>query len=245
MKFYLGTHKPAFIGRTEVPLFVSHRALAPYKTYHRATGPWALDSGGFTELSTYGEWRTSPEEYVAAIENYTRQIGEPDWVAPQDSMCEPMILAKTGLRVEDHQISTIENFLKLRALNPPAHVIPVLQGWELIDYLRHVRMYLEAGVALHDEELVGVGTVCRRQGTKEARKIFKALYAMKIKTHGFGIKVTGLREYGHLLASADSMSWSYAARRRQLKLPECSHPRCNNCLKWALKWREQEVGFLD
>jgi hypothetical protein len=25
---------------------------------------WALDSGGFSELSLYGGWRTTPEEYV-------------------------------------------------------------------------------------------------------------------------------------------------------------------------------------
>ena len=32
------------------------------KTLPRARGRWALDSGGFSELSLYGEWRTSARD---------------------------------------------------------------------------------------------------------------------------------------------------------------------------------------
>jgi hypothetical protein len=31
--------------------------------------------------------------------------------------------------------------------------------------------------------------------------------------HGFGVKLTGLESFGDELLSADSMAWSYAARR--------------------------------
>lgn len=37
------------------------------------------------------------------------------------------------------------------------------------------------------------------------------------------------------LVSADSLAWSYAARR-QPPLPDCPHARCNNCIDWASQW---------
>ncbi|MGQ0837561.1 deazapurine DNA modification protein DpdA family protein [Actinokineospora sp.] len=60
MTFYLGTHQPAWLARDlGVPLLVSHRRLAGRASLPRATGPWACDSGGFTELSLHGRWRTT------------------------------------------------------------------------------------------------------------------------------------------------------------------------------------------
>jgi O-acetyl-ADP-ribose deacetylase (regulator of RNase III) len=32
--------------------------------------PWALDSGGFTELSLHGRWKATPAAYVAAVRRY-------------------------------------------------------------------------------------------------------------------------------------------------------------------------------
>ena len=57
--FYLGTHHPSWLRKTDVPLFVSRRRLAGLKTLPRARGPWALDSGGFQELILHGEWTVS------------------------------------------------------------------------------------------------------------------------------------------------------------------------------------------
>ena len=57
MKFFLGTHLPQWLGRIDVPLFVSHRMLHKRRTFPRALGEWALDSGGFTEISMFGERR--------------------------------------------------------------------------------------------------------------------------------------------------------------------------------------------
>lgn len=58
--FYLGTHQPGWLGRVHVPLFVSHRRLADRREFRRAKASWVVDSGGFSELSMYGEWRTEP-----------------------------------------------------------------------------------------------------------------------------------------------------------------------------------------
>src|SRR5262249_17744829 len=86
--------------------------------------------------------------------------------------------------------------------------------------------------------LVGVGSVCRRQSTTDAGRILTALHLAGLtRLHGFGFKITGLRRYGRLLASADSMAWSYTARR-QPPLSGCvGHLNCANCPRYAASWR--------
>ncbi len=50
-----------------------------------------------------------------------------DW-APMDWMCEPAMLARTGLTVEDHQRRTSANFLELRERGPELHTSQLLRG---------------------------------------------------------------------------------------------------------------------
>lgn len=246
--FYLGTHLDGWLNHVGVPLFVSHRRLARRKTLPTALTGWALDSGGFSELSLYGGWRTTPEEYVAAVKRYDREIGQLEWAAPQDMMAEPEMLARTGLTVLEHQRRTVANFVRLEQLwrdsddqwNPESPFMPVLQGGQdgPQSYLRCWDMYGEAGVDLGNYPVVGVGSVCRRQHTGEIRDILEAVRDRDpgVPLHGFGVKSLGLRLYGDLLASADSLGWSYNARRNP-PLPGCNHASCSNCLKWALRWR--------
>lgn len=235
MRFYLGVLHPNFMPQTDVPLFVSRRALASRRTLPRAKGPWALDSGGFTELSLHGRWETTPETYADEIRRFQADIGGLEWAAPQDWMCEPWVLAKTGLTVADHQHRTLRSYLDLAARGLP--VVPVLQGWTGEDYARHAEQYEQAGVGLEGLPLVAIGSVCRRQGTLEAERIIRSL-GRALRIHAFGLKVTGLRRFADALASADSMAWSYRARRGGIRLPGCRHRRCHNCLAWALRWRE-------
>lgn len=237
MRFFLGSHETSWLGRTDVPLFVSHRRLAPRKTFPRALGPWALDSGGFTELSMHGRWRTGVEEYVEAVARYRGEIGGMAWAAPMDWMCEPHMLATTGLSVREHQERTVANYLELRGRGP---FIPVLQGWELADYHRCVALYADAGVDLEAEPVVGVGSVCRRQSETEAARIMHSLQPLRL--HGFGVKLSGLRRYREALVSCDSMAWSYSARRNP-PLAGCPHKSCANCLRYALRWREKVLAI--
>ncbi|MGX6605586.1 deazapurine DNA modification protein DpdA family protein [Micromonosporaceae bacterium Da 78-11] len=259
--FYLGSHMPNWLESPAVPrdvnLFISHRRLAGRRSLPKARVGWALDSGGFSELSLYGEWRTSPAEYVAAVQRYDDEMGLLGWAAPQDWMCEPFMLAKTGLTVEEHQRRTVANFVELRqlwqALDPSDELrsasehcpfMPVLQGWQLADYFRCADMYAEAGINLSDHPVVGVGSVCRRQATDEIGEIFEALSSLDIAMHGFGVKKAGLRAYGRFLSSADSMAWSFEARRGA-RMDGCSgHLNCANCLAYALRWHQQVVGSL-
>jgi len=240
MRFYLGTHMPHWLTRPAVPLFVSHRRLTKRKTMPKAATSWALDSGGFTELSMFGRWQTTPAEYTEAIERYDTEIGMLDWCAPQDWMCEPFMLAKTGKTVEQHQALTIESYLTLHATQPKT--IPVLQGWTISDYHSHIGMYATAGVDLEACDLVGLGSVCRRQATDEIAELVASLHGLRL--HGFGVKSEGLRRYGWMLTSADSMSWS-ARGRRVAPCPHTGVKTCANCWTHALQWRERALDHDD
>lgn len=254
--FYLGAHQPSWLTKANVPLFVSHRRLAGRRHLSnlRARNPWALDSGGFSELSLYGQWRTDPFEYVQAVKGYDLEIGKLDWAAPQDWMCEPWILAKTGLSVREHQERTVQNFIQLCDMwsfwdgkflpicQATCPFMPVLQGWTVEDYWRCVDLYAQAGVRLADYPLVGLGSVCRRQATGEIDTIVRSLGAV-LPLHGFGCKTSGLSQYGRWLTSADSMAWSMAGRRE----PGCQpgHRSEANCLRYALAWRGRVLDTLD
>lgn len=236
--FYLGA-LPRHLGKTSVPLFISRRQLSKRKRLPEAAGPWALDSGGFTELSMHGRWTLSPRAYVDEVRRFAEGCGRLSWAAPQDWMREPQIRLKTGLSVREHQERTTANLLELRALAPELTFIPVLQGWTLGEYFDHVEMYQRRGVDLTAEPLVGVGSVCRRQAGPRTHFLLSYLAQQGLRLHAFGFSVAGLRDAHPHLASADSMAWSFAARRQQERMDECEHKAkdCRTCLRWALWWR--------
>lgn len=266
MTFYLGTHMPDWLGKLDVPLFVSRRRLAGLKALPRARGRWALDSGGFTELQMYGGWRHPPELYAAEVRRYRDEVGNLDWAPIQDWMCEQIVIAGgragpnvfvgTKKSVAEHQRLTIESWLRLTDLAPDLPWVAVVQGDAPDDYLRHIDQYLAAGVDIRTHDRVGVGSVCRRQSGAEGLNIVGALHAAGIKSHGFGIKVTGFdRGMAGLLTSADSMAWSFRGRRGG-RMAGCTHvftrgPKkgtpsaCGNCVRFALAWRDKVLAKIE
>ncbi|MFE0025110.1 hypothetical protein [Amycolatopsis sp. NPDC059021] len=233
--FYLGTHQPAWLARgLGVPLLVSHRRLAERRTLPRATGTWALDSGGFTELSLHGRWRSDARSYVAAVRRYAEEIGNLAWAAPQDWMVEPHVRARTGLSLRTHQHRTVRNYLRLRELAPELPIIPVVQGEAVADYHRCADTYERHGIDLAALPLVGVGSVCRRQHSAEVEHIVRSLHTRGLRLHCFGVKTSGLARYGAVISSSDSAAWSFGGRYR----PGCapSHRTEANCLRYALAW---------
>lgn len=245
MRFYLGTHEPAWLAQTAVPLFVSRVRLERRKTLPRALGPWVLDSGGFSELDAAGRWSLGPREYAAFVRRCRDEIGGLQWAAVQDWMCEPRILGMTGEAVEDHQLRTVVSYLDLRDLAPDLPWAPVLQGWSMWDYHRHAEQYRRLGVDLAALPVVGVGTVCRRQDTVTGALVISQLVGAFGFTnlHGFGFKMQGLDLVGGRLASADSLAWSMHAGKRD-PLPGCTHKQCRNCIRYALAWRERVLARL-
>lgn len=243
MIYYLGVHRPSWLPKAGVPLFLSDTVMRKRKSLPRAAYRWALDSGGFSEIHKHGRWTQRPEDYVARVRRYADEVGRLDFAAPQDWMCEPQQLAKTGLTVPDHQVRTIDSVVQLRTMAPGLPWLPVLQGWEPDDYLRHRDAYAERGIDLTQEPRVGVGSVCRRQSTKMAESLIHRLSADGISVHAFGFKRLGLPGTHRALGSADSMAWSYRARRSD-PLPGCTHRNCANCLRYALQWRAELLERL-
>lgn len=258
-RFLLGAHQPGWLRVANVPLFVSDPRLRNYRTLPRAAAPWALDSGGFTELQQHGRWTVSAVDYAARVRRYRDEIGRLDWAAPQDWMCEAIVISGgragrmhfvgTKLSVEIHQRRTVDNAIELSTIAPDLPWRRVLQGDTSDAYMRCADLYEQAGIDLTTEPLVGLGSVCRRQATSEIADIVRRLRERGItRLHGFGVKTLGLKRYGHLLNSADSLAWSEDARR--IGRPVCGtvHPRggknCANCLPYALAWRQRLLQGL-
>ncbi len=235
---------PNWIAKTSVPLFVSANTLRGRKTFPRAIGRVAIDSGGFTQLSTHGAWTIPAVQYVEEVRTMVREIGNIDFAAIQDWMCEPWILTKTGLSVAEHQTRTIDSYEELLGLAPELPWLPVLQGWATPDYWRHLEMYARRGHDLGNLARVGVGSVCRRQHTRDAADLMAELSRHGVAVHAFGFKKTGLRAVASKLASSDSMAWSFCARRAP-PLPGHTHKNCANCLGYALRWRGELMTGLE
>jgi len=248
MLFWLGTHQPGWLARTNAPLFVSAVRLRGRKTLPRAVGRWALDSGGFSEIAAHGRWTIPAAQYAAEARLWRAEVGGLAWAAVQDWMCEPVMLERTGLTVGEHQRRTVASYLELRALAPEMPWVPVLQGWEPADYHRCADLYAAAGVDLPGLPVVGLGSVCRRQGTRTAARIVRGLYDRGLENlHGFGFKTLGLvgrARLARFLASSDSMAWSTDGRmnwgHRRRRMCPVEHPGgCANCLHWAVAWRRR------
>lgn len=224
-------------------VLIAHRRLARLRTdLPRARCEWFLDSGAFSELSERGTWGVTKRVYAESAARYQREIGKLVYAAPQDWPCEPHVLAKTGSTLRRHQTNSIRSLLELRSLAPTVPWIPVLQGYAPDDYWRCIDLYESAGVNLSAEPLVGLGSICRRQKTREIRNLITALSRSGLALHGFGVKLLGLEYIAPELASADSLAWSYHARRRD-PLPGCEHRNCNSCLRYALRWRRRVLRY--
>ena len=236
--FLLGLPEPAWLERVDVPAFVSHTRLARRRRLPHARTWWCLDSGGFTEIKRHGAWTVDPADYVAAVRRYAAEIGWLAWAAPQDWMCEPPQLVRTGLTVVEHQRRTVDNYVLLRQLAPELPFIPVIQGWTAASYLHCVQLYADAGVDLRAEPVVGIGSICRRTSPTAVWRVVETLHSAGLRgLHGFGVSVSALPVVFELLASSDSQAWSQAARYEN---DVCPHERtdCRNCLHRGLEYRD-------
>lgn len=212
MNFYVGLHQPSDAKHFD-RCMVSVSRLRDRKSDF-AVNEWMMDSGAFMELKLHGRYRDSVATYAAQIRRWAR-CGCLVAAVGQDYMCEPFMLERTGLSLFDHQWLTIERYEDLVSEQTGVYILPVLQGYQPQEYVWHIEMY---GDHLPIGAWVGVGSVCKRNDSPEAIKA--VLYAIKrhrpdLRLHGFGVKRTALssaivRDY---LYSADSMAWSYAARR--------------------------------
>ncbi len=211
MIFYIGLHVLTLCKHFDRS-FVSVNILRKRKSDFTVNN-WVMDSGAFTEISTNGRFRNTVSEYAEQIDRW-RACGNMELAVAQDYMCEPFVLAKTGMTVKEHQRLTIERYDELVELSPVG-VMPVLQGYMPEEYLTHLRQY---GDRVKHGMRVGVGSICKRNSKpSDIAEVLGTIKAERpdIKLHGFGLKITALANAYilSLLESADSMAWSYRARR--------------------------------
>jgi hypothetical protein len=213
MKFYVGLHKAYQAVHFD-------RALISINSVRNRRKPivnddWILDSGAFSEIAIYGRYRYEPSVYAAEINRLASFNRGLRVAVSQDYMCEPTMLERTGLNIIGHQTLTIERYDALLPL-VGVYLMPVLQGYDRKDYLSHIEQY---GARLRPGMLVGVGSICKRNSSvAEIETILLAINHRRpdLHLHGFGLKISALRSglVRDKLYSADSMAWSYAARRQ-------------------------------
>jgi hypothetical protein len=220
-KFYVGLHQPADARHFDMACISINRLRGRKKPVECAEV--LLDSGAFTELHIHGAYRHGVDQYAAELHRlHTQGVVRIAAAVAQDYMCEAFMLAKTGMTVDQHQRLTVERYDALVAElnrlfegNCPFPVMPVLQGYRPTEYVEHLRQY---GDRLKPGMWVGVGSVCKRNGSPE--QVVRVLEGIKsirpdLRLHGFGVKLTSIRHAAvrELLDSADSMAWSFAARK--------------------------------
>jgi hypothetical protein len=183
-----------------------------------------IDSGGFHSSLKHGHYTKTDEEYLEYIEQY-----QPRYFALRDYPCEPELLKTHNRTVKDHIHMTLDNHLKLFDIMDDyqfnSQPIPVLQGWEIEDYLYCLDMFNQHGLI---NDYVAVGSVCRRNADKDIKKVFRQIRTelpSKIKLHGFGVKFSILRdkEMWDTIYSVDSGAFDYAARMARLNDGVLSH----------------------
>jgi hypothetical protein len=109
--WYLGIHMPNWLARpelAEVPVFISRRTFYDRRagryrrTFPRAAGRYAIDSGGFTELKDHGRWTITPAEYVDFLDRVWEETGAYDFAAIIDSLLDSGVrnLHGFGFKIE-------------------------------------------------------------------------------------------------------------------------------------------------
>lgn len=214
MMFFVGLHQPHDSAHFDRAFISINRVRGRKKPV--PSPEWIMDSGAFTEITTHGKYRHGVEQYAAEINRLAAINPGLKVAVAQDYMCEPWVLQITGMTVAEHQRLTIERYDALCPLVDGVYIMPVLQGYRIEDYLSHIDQY---GDRLPHGAYVGVGSVCKRNG--DVRQIEAILMAIKtkrpdLKLHGFGLKTTALTSglVRELLETADSMAWSFAARKQ-------------------------------
>jgi len=163
---------------------------------------------------------------MSAVRRYDIQTGNLRWASTQD-----------------HQLLSVQSYLDLTtwwqrlAPHRPCPFQPVIQGDTAESYFGCVTVVDERGVDLAAIDLIGVGSLCRRERLSEIIEIAAALREhTTARLHGFGVKAQAIG----LFDDVDSMAGSKAAFARRAKHPRCtaSHPVCSSCLVYAAHWHD-------
>lgn len=176
-----------------------------------------IDSGGFYSSMLSGGYTKTDDVYLQYIEKVM-----PECFALRDFPCEPQLLKRHGLTVKQNIRRTVDNHIALLDLLPNYCVnsepIPVIQGWKKEDYLDCIDAFKEQGLI---SNYMAIGSVCRRTAVNNIREIIISVrdnIPAWIRLHGFGVKLTALKDLAvwNALYSVDSGAWDYEARWKKL-----------------------------
>jgi hypothetical protein len=187
------------------------------------TRPLAADSGGYVATLIWGDYRYTPDQYVAWLDTWC-----PDWAATMDYCCEDEITnGKPGIVIERQQRTSemaYRFFCDYRAAR--WLWIPTIQGWQPEDYARHARelrpLVEEMKRHYGDQFRVGIGTLCHRASTSLIHQIVSLVADLLPDTglHLWGVKLGALQSPQGLprqVVSVDTAAWAYGRGRKQPK----------------------------
>jgi hypothetical protein len=271
-RFYLGTHHPHWLRLErfrDVPLFISRNRLAGYKTFPRALGRWALDSGGFTELKDHGDWRLTAAEYVAVVRRIVDGVGRmPDFVAPMDWMCEPWVIFGKNRHLEPGNPTRFHGTREARGLSPddPEQDLDTAvrfhQERTMENYLELLVLapeipwipvlqgwtldhYLDCAAmyAAAGVDLAAAATVGLGSVCRRQATAEIDEIVSTFRTRGLSLHGFGVKTQGLADYGPDLASADSMAwsmdARRRPPLPGHTHKNCANCEDWALAWYQR------
>jgi len=263
-EYFVGTDDPKRAHELEAAMLNAYSLRSRKDPIN--VGRWMLDSGAFSQIGlgeeAPGKFVQTPHAYVKLATRF-QDCGDLACIVTQDYMCEPEVLLAQRKRgftatVTKHQCWTVERYFdilqeaEMQGLKVP--VMPVLQGDDPHDYLRHWQMYCKCKEIVGDYrpyEWIGIGSTCKRNNNPESvAEILNLLDAhygplTDYKVHAFGLKQTalGFSEVRDMLYSADSMAPDYAHRVecREKKIPRTREMRMKNMLKFQDKIKNQAI----
>jgi hypothetical protein len=176
-----------------------------------------IDCGGFSQMKLNGGYTIDDRAYLA----YIQEMNPANYIL-RDYPCEPQVLREHGRTVRQHIEMTVDHHIRLLELHDRLGVrsnpVPVIQGWKIADYLHAIDRLREQGLV---RGYMGIGTLCRRGSQRGIAKVVRAVNAElpRVKLHGFGVKITALKEPGVWsgLYSVDSGAYGYTARHVKLR----------------------------
>lgn len=177
-----------------------------------------LDSGAFGSAMFDGGYTYTPDQYFQLV---TRV--QPNLWATMDFPCEPDIMPE--LSTDDRIRLSIENTQYFGKLDYPGF-LPVIQGWEIEDYLKCVELMETKGVL---RDYLGIGSICRRGSQAKIVAIVSELRKRLPDTrlHAFGVKINALSYNGgelmNYLHSLDTAAWQFKMERSIERRPKRVH----------------------
>lgn len=216
MDVYIGVDNKAYMDFAPEMLPNVCYSYATYqnrqKPLWKPPGKMLLDSGGFVFISKHGRYTSSLVKYLAFVRK-----NNPDLFVSQDWTCDPLSIERTGLTVEEHIHRTVDNAIQIWGRlteEEQKKFIPVIQGWDVKDYLECIDLYRQSGIEI---TYYGLGSLVRKNCDSDIARIISRVseeLGPDIKLHGFGVKVGVINRLHNHLTSIDTQAGMFYAKNR-------------------------------